>query len=214
MESLQSYSLTALLCECETWTRYRRRVKQLETFHLFALCSILGMRWQDRIKNLEVLDRAECTSIEALLIKPSCDEWDKSSEWQSSHAPSTAVWRACARYKDTVKGNLQWCGIQLKELEAADSDRSQWCSDRPSQLPPVLRTIAVKDSRQQPMNDTKEHYLLTSQQRSSNAPTAPDSALPDWVCRATRESMDDHTTRSPRHIVFFGHDRQPPNKHV
>ena len=73
--------LTALLCECETWTRYRRRVKQLETFHMCALCSILGMHWQDRIKNLEVLDRAECTSIEALLIKPSCDGWDKSSEW-------------------------------------------------------------------------------------------------------------------------------------
>ena len=34
-----------------------------------ALRSILGMRWQDRITNLEVLDRAECTSIETLLIK-------------------------------------------------------------------------------------------------------------------------------------------------
>ena len=61
--------LTALLCECETWTRYRRRVKQLETFHMRALRSILGMCWQDRITNLEVLDRAECTSIETLLIK-------------------------------------------------------------------------------------------------------------------------------------------------
>ena len=34
-----------------------------------ALRSILGMRWQDRITNLEVLDRAECTSIETLLNK-------------------------------------------------------------------------------------------------------------------------------------------------
>ena len=34
-----------------------------------ALRSILDMRWQDRITNVEVLDRAQCTSIEALLIK-------------------------------------------------------------------------------------------------------------------------------------------------
>ena len=60
-----------------------------------------------------------------------------------------------------------------------------------------------------------EHSLRTSQQRSSNAPPAPaDSALPDWVCRATRETMDDHTTRNPQQTVFFGQDGQPPNKHV
>ena len=115
---------------------------------------------------------------------------------RSSHAPSTAVWRACARYKDTVKGNLQWCGIQLKELEASESDRSQWCSPTLT-APTSFETTAVTDSWQQPMNDAKEHSLLISQQRSSNAPPAThDSALPDWVCRATRESMDDHTTQS------------------
>ena len=62
---------------------------------------------------------------------------------RSSHAPSTAVWRACARYKDTVKGNLQWCGIQLKELEAADSDRSQWCS------PTLTASTSFEDDRRQ-----------------------------------------------------------------
>ena len=46
------------------------------------------------------------------------------------------------------------------------------------------------------MNEAKEQSLLISQQRSSSVPPAPDSALPDWVCRATRESVDDHTTRS------------------
>ena len=34
-----------------------------------CLRSIFGMRWQDRITNLEVLDRAQCISIQTLLIK-------------------------------------------------------------------------------------------------------------------------------------------------
>ena len=46
-----------------------------------ALRSILGIRWQDCITNLEVLDRAECIVIEALLIKLSCVGCDMSSEW-------------------------------------------------------------------------------------------------------------------------------------
>ena len=62
---------------------------------------------------------------------------------RSSHAPSATVWRACARCKDTVKGNLQWCGIQLKELEAADSDRSQWCS------PTLTASTSFEDDRRQ-----------------------------------------------------------------
>ena len=34
-----------------------------------ALRSILGIKWQDRITNLEVLDRAKSTSIKSMLIK-------------------------------------------------------------------------------------------------------------------------------------------------
>ena len=34
-----------------------------------ALRSILGLRWQDKITNLEILDRAETTRIEAVLLR-------------------------------------------------------------------------------------------------------------------------------------------------
>ena len=61
--------LPSLLYACETWTLYRRHIKKLELFHMRALCSILGIRWQDHITNLEVLDQAKSTSIEANIIK-------------------------------------------------------------------------------------------------------------------------------------------------
>ena len=41
----------------------------MESFHMRALRSILGIKWQDRITNLEVLDRANSTGIESMLIK-------------------------------------------------------------------------------------------------------------------------------------------------
>ena len=61
--------LPSLLYGCETWTLYRRHIKKLELFHMQALHSILGIRGQDPITNLKVLDQAKSTSIEATIIK-------------------------------------------------------------------------------------------------------------------------------------------------
>ena len=61
--------LSSLLYGCETWTVYRRHLKQLERFHQRALRSILGIRWQDRTTNTEVFKRTNCISIEAMLLK-------------------------------------------------------------------------------------------------------------------------------------------------
>ena len=49
--------LSSLLYGCETWTVYRRHLKQLERFHQRALRSILGIRWQDRATNTKVFKR-------------------------------------------------------------------------------------------------------------------------------------------------------------
>ena len=50
--------LTSLLYGCETWTLYRKQIKQLEGFHMRSLRSIMGIRWQDKVTNLQVLDGA------------------------------------------------------------------------------------------------------------------------------------------------------------
>src|SRR6266516_1449069 len=53
---------------CETWTCYRRHIKQLEQFHMRHLCAILKIKWQDKISNIEILERSRCSSIEAMII--------------------------------------------------------------------------------------------------------------------------------------------------
>ncbi|XP_056651255.1 uncharacterized protein LOC130453862 [Monodelphis domestica] len=61
--------LSSLLYGCETWTLYRKHMKQLEQFHQRSLWSIMRIQWQDRITTQEVLDRANSTSIEVLVLQ-------------------------------------------------------------------------------------------------------------------------------------------------
>ena len=61
--------LTTLLYGCETWTVYRRCEKQLQQFHLRCLRNIFKIRWQDKIPNTEVLERAELPSIMTTMRK-------------------------------------------------------------------------------------------------------------------------------------------------
>ena len=94
--------LSSLLYGCETWTVYRRHLKQLERFHQRALHSILGIRWQDRATNTEVFKRTNCISIEAMLLK-SCLRWTGHiyKDGGSTNSKATTVWRARAGSQET-----------------------------------------------------------------------------------------------------------------
>ena len=129
--------LSSLLYGCETWTVYRRHLKQLERFHQRALHSILGIRWQDRATNTEVFKRTNCISIEAMLLK-SCLRWTGHViRMEDQRIPKQLLFgeleqghrrqgRLCKRFKDTVKAGLQWCDIPPTELVATALDRQRW----------------------------------------------------------------------------------------
>ena len=82
-----------------------------------ALDSILGIRWQDHITNRKVLDRAECTSIEAILIKAQVRWVENFIRMDDHRMPCQLLYgeleagkkrqdRPRKQYKDTVKENL------------------------------------------------------------------------------------------------------------
>ena len=52
-----------------------------------TLCSILGMRWQDRITNLEVLEHTNSTSIEAMLLTAHLHWVEYIIRMDSNHIP-------------------------------------------------------------------------------------------------------------------------------
>jgi len=55
----QTLVLSMLLCAFETWTPCVADMKTLEAFYLKCLRQILGVRWHQRITNLEILFHAE-----------------------------------------------------------------------------------------------------------------------------------------------------------
>ena len=59
--------LSTLLYSSESWTSYAAQERRLNTFHLCCLRRILGMKWQDRIPNTDVLKQAGLPTIFTLL---------------------------------------------------------------------------------------------------------------------------------------------------
>ena len=61
--------LASLFYGCEIWTLCRRHLKELGRFLMRSLRTILNIKWQDLVSNLQVLAMAESTSIEAMILK-------------------------------------------------------------------------------------------------------------------------------------------------
>ena len=59
--------LSTLLYGRETWTTHARQEKRLNSFHLRSLRRILGISWQDKGTNIEVLSRAGLPTMYTLL---------------------------------------------------------------------------------------------------------------------------------------------------
>jgi len=129
--------IPSLIYCCETWTLYRRHIKKLEHFLMRALRSILKISWKDHVTNLDVLQRANSTSIESILIKAQLRWVGHVIRMEEHRIPRCLMYgelwqgrryqgRPKLRYKDTVKSNIQWCHVKLKELEESAANKPEW----------------------------------------------------------------------------------------
>ena len=102
-----------------------------------SLRNIMGIKWQDKITNQEVLDRANLTSIESLLLKAQLRWAGHVIRMEDHRIPRQLMYgelqkgsrkrgRPKLRFKDTLKRNLSWCKIQPRELESSAAVRSSW----------------------------------------------------------------------------------------
>ena len=65
----QAVVLPSLLYACEAWTTYSRHIKQSNAFHMRCLRSLLHIKWQDKVPDTEVPQRAEMEGIHATLLR-------------------------------------------------------------------------------------------------------------------------------------------------
>ena len=108
----KAVALCSLLYGCETWTLYRRHTKLLERFNMRSPRFILGISWwQDKITNLEILDRTETSRIKAIILKAQL-RWTehvvRMEDYSSSFMANSVLAKEIGkkppiRYKDCVK---------------------------------------------------------------------------------------------------------------
>ncbi|CAH1266354.1 Hypp3340 [Branchiostoma lanceolatum] len=129
--------ITTLLYGAETWVLYRKQVRLLERFHQRCLRCIMGIKWQDYVTNIEVLERANLPSMEALLLSKQLRWAGHLSRMEDSRMPKAVFYSELCqgkrdrgaprkRYKDQLKRQLSSAGIPVKEWENIANDRNAW----------------------------------------------------------------------------------------
>ena len=129
--------LSALLYGSETWTCYRRHIRLLESFHMRRLRAIVGIRWQDLISNVKVLEMTQSTSIQCWIIRAQLRWVGHVIRLPSGRLPQQILYSELShgkrargapkkRFKDNLKANLKACNIDPDRLEEITCDRSLW----------------------------------------------------------------------------------------
>ena len=129
--------MTSLLYGCETRALYRKQLKTLDQFHLRCLRKIMGISWEDRVPNTEVLHRANMPGVEALIIKAQLRWVGHVVRMFDTHLPKMIFFSELAsgtrnighplkRFKDCLKASLRACGLSTSNWETLAVDRCAW----------------------------------------------------------------------------------------
>ena len=158
--------LPSLLYACETWTVYSRHAKQLNAFHMRCLRTILHIKWQDKVPDTEVLQRAEMESIHATLMRSQLRWAGHVHRMDDSRLPKRLLYgeltqgkrslgRPKLRFKDTLKAALKSSDIPLTSWEQIADDRPAWRAAVKTGVTGFeVRRTAEKEQRRQRRKDS------------------------------------------------------------
>ena len=189
--------LTTLLYGSESWVTYRNHLKLLERFHQRCLRTILNIHWSDYITNIIVLERADITSIEAMLLKIQLRWAGHVARMEDHRLPKIIIYGELSfglrnrgapkkRYKDTLKKSLGACNISHLEWTTLAEDRGTW-----------RRTTNKAASS---FESSRRSVIEEKRQRNKNsAATTPNPDETFTCCHCNR------TCRS--HIGLISHER-------
>ena len=129
----QACVLSTLLYGSEAWTLYSRQERRLNSFHMRCLRRILGIKWEDRVSNKEVLAQAGLPSMFALLSQRRLRWLGHVRRMDDGRIPKDLLYgelapggRPMLRYKDVVKRDMKAGGINPTSWETVAADRSNW----------------------------------------------------------------------------------------
>ena len=131
--------LSTLLYGSETWTTYAGQEKKLNIYHLRCLRNILGIHWEDRISNVEVLETANISSVFTILCGRRLRWLGHVTRMEDNRIPKQMLYGQMAmgkrtrgrpklRFKDKCKNDLAKYNINTETWEKLAKDRSAWRS--------------------------------------------------------------------------------------
>ena len=180
MKVYQACVLSTLLYASESWTLYSHQERRLNSFHLRCLRRILGITWQDRISNKNVLSQAGIPSMFALLTQRRLRWLGHVSRMQDGRIPKDMLYgelatgsrpkgRPLLRYKDVCKRDLKAGNIDPAGLEAVAADRSKW-------------RLAVTAGIQRSEKRREDLWEERKTRRRQKAASAPTEAGAQYIC--------------------------------
>ena len=137
MKVYQACVLSILLYASESWTTYARHEKKLNTFHLRCLRRILHIKWQDKVSNSEVLERAKTKTLYSILRERRLRWLGHVKRMEPGRIPKDLLYseleegtrptgRPKLRFKDVCKRDLKLCDISSDQWEHYAVDRDDW----------------------------------------------------------------------------------------
>ncbi|XP_033099909.1 uncharacterized protein LOC117103460 [Anneissia japonica] len=164
--------LSILLYASETWTTYAWQERKLNTFHMRNLRRILGIKWQDKISNKEVLERAELCDIYTLLTYKRLRWFGHTIRMESHRIPKQLLYgelaegkrsrgRPLLRYKDVCKQDLNSINIDPHTAEEMTNNRESWHH-------------SIKSAVEMRQQKLYKHKAYLRHQRKTKEPTMSD----------------------------------------
>ena len=137
--------LGTLLYGSKTWTTYAYQEKRLNTFHLRSLQHILGISWQDKVTNTDILSSAGLPTMYTLLrqcwlclLGHVCHMEDgqipKDVLYGELTSGQTSTGHLQLRYKDACKRDMKVLNININSWEDLATDCTSWRSTLHKQL--------------------------------------------------------------------------------
>ena len=129
--------LPSLLYSVESMTLYQRHIKRLTRSQIHHLLQIHGIRWQDRVPDVEVLRRAETPSVQPLITASQLRWAGHVRQMPDSRLPKAVLYGKLSegkrkqggqklRFKDVLKRHMKNANVKSETWEQDALDKRFW----------------------------------------------------------------------------------------
>ena len=128
---------STLLYGSDTWITYAGQERMLNTFHTRSIRRILGISWQDKVTNADVLSRPGLPSMYILLRQRRLRWLGHIRRMEDDRIPKDILYGELAlgrrttsrlhlRYKDVCVRDMKTVDIDTMSWEGLAADRTGW----------------------------------------------------------------------------------------